>query len=169
MQPLADLIESLPVPVVAAIHGYCLGGGLELALACDLRPRRTGATARPARGRLGLLPGGGGTQRARGWSAPGRAAWLIMSGERLDAPRAERGASSSSSSTTSTRASSGSPARSRRRARPRSRAEAAASCDPEARSDALELAAFAGCVASADGREGVAAFLEKRAPAWPGQ
>ena len=89
LQPLADLIESAPVPVVAAIHGYCLGGGLEIALACDIRIAHAGAQLGFPEVKLGLLPGGGGTQRAPRLIGPGRTAWLVMSGERLSAAQAE--------------------------------------------------------------------------------
>ena len=64
IQPLCDLIESLPFPVVAAIHGHCLGGGLEVALACDLRIADRSASLALPEVRLGLIPGGGGTAAA---------------------------------------------------------------------------------------------------------
>src|SRR5262249_54176120 len=89
IQPVADLIESAPVPVIAAIHGYCLGGGLEIALACDLRIAHVDAQLGFPEVNLGLLPGGGGTQRAPRLIAPGRARWLVMSGERIPASTAE--------------------------------------------------------------------------------
>src|SRR4029077_11247072 len=64
--PLADVLHELfvvmdgyPRPVIAAIHGYCLGGGLELALACDLRVAHVDAQLGLPEGRLGLLPRGG--------------------------------------------------------------------------------------------------------------
>ncbi|HST14555.1 MAG TPA: enoyl-CoA hydratase-related protein, partial [Gaiellaceae bacterium] len=60
IQPVADLIEAAPVPVVAAIHGFCLGGGLELALGCDVRIAHAGAQLGFPEVNLGLLPGGGG-------------------------------------------------------------------------------------------------------------
>ena len=74
IQPVADLIESAPVPVVAAIHGYCLGGGLEIALACDFRIATRDAQLGFPEVNLGLLPGGGGTQRAPRLISRGRAA-----------------------------------------------------------------------------------------------
>ena len=89
IQPLADLIESLPFPVVAAIHGHCLGGGLEVALACDIRIAQTAASVALPEVRLGLIPGGGGTQRLPRLVGPGRARWLILSGERISAAQAE--------------------------------------------------------------------------------
>src|SRR5207244_2162105 len=89
IQPAADLIESVGVPVVAAIHGYCLGGGLEIALACDFRIARRDTQLGFPEVNLGLLPGGGGTQRAPRLISPGRARWLTMSGDRIDAATAE--------------------------------------------------------------------------------
>jgi enoyl-CoA hydratase/3-hydroxyacyl-CoA dehydrogenase len=89
IQPVADLIEHAPVPVVAAIHGYCLGGGLEIALACDFRIAQRDAQLGFPEVNLGLLPGGGGTQRAPRLISPGRAHWLVMSGERIPAETAE--------------------------------------------------------------------------------
>ncbi|MGH3049534.1 MAG: enoyl-CoA hydratase/isomerase family protein, partial [Gaiellaceae bacterium] len=89
IQPAADLIEAASVPVVAAIHGYCLGGGLEIALACDFRIATRDAQLGFPEVNLGLLPGGGGTQRAPRLISPGRARWLIMSGERIPAETAE--------------------------------------------------------------------------------
>ena len=89
IQPLCDLIESLPLPVVAAIHGHCLGGGLEVALACDLRIADATASLALPEVRLGLIPGGGGTQRLPRLIGPSRAAWLMFSGERVSAARAE--------------------------------------------------------------------------------
>ena len=89
IQPAADMIESAPVPVVAAIHGYCLGGGLEIALACDFRIATRDAQLGFPEVNLGLLPGGGGTQRAPRLISPGRARWLTMSGERIPAETAE--------------------------------------------------------------------------------
>ena len=88
IQPAADLIEQAPVPVVAAIHGYCLGGGLEIALACDVRIAHRDAQLGFPEVNLGLHPGGGGTQRAPRLISPGRARWLTMSGERIDAATA---------------------------------------------------------------------------------
>ena len=167
IQPLADLIESLAVPVVAAIHGHCLGGGLELALGCDLRLAHSGAGLALPEVRLGLIPGGGGTQRAPRLIGPGRAAWLTMSGERLTALEAERwglvefvvddldegiervAGTIASQSPHSVR-----------------ELKRLLRATRERRDDRLELEAFARCLRSEEGREGIAAFLEKRAPDW---
>jgi len=77
-------------PTIASIHGYCLGGGLEIALACDLRIASTDATfglPEPARG---LIPGGGGTQRLPRLIGLGRALDLLLTAERIDAAEAHR-------------------------------------------------------------------------------
>jgi enoyl-CoA hydratase/carnithine racemase len=83
-----EQLAALPKPVVAAIHGYCLGGGLELALACDLRVADgTAMLGFPEVG-IGILPSSGGTARATRLLGPARAKQLILLGERLDASQA---------------------------------------------------------------------------------
>lgn len=83
-----ESLDAVSKPVIAVIHGYCMGGGLELALACDIRFAAPGALfALPETG-LGLIPGGGGTQRLARVVAPGRALDLLLSGDRLSAEQA---------------------------------------------------------------------------------
>ena len=83
-----EAVDRVAKPVVAAIHGYCMGGGLELALACDLRFASPDAVlALPETG-LGLIPGGGGTQRLPRLVGPGRALDILLTGKRLDADEA---------------------------------------------------------------------------------
>jgi enoyl-CoA hydratase/carnithine racemase len=85
-----DRVGRIAKPVIAAIHGYCLGGGLELALACDIRIGAPGAVfALPETG-LGLIPGGGGTQRLPRLVGLGRALDMMLVGERVDADEALR-------------------------------------------------------------------------------
>lgn len=82
-------LATLPVPAIAAIEGACLGGGLELALCCDLRVAADGARLGLPETRLGVVPGSGGTQRLPRLVGPGRAKQLILTGELLDAAAAE--------------------------------------------------------------------------------
>lgn len=83
-----EALDRAEKPVIAAIHGYCMGGGLELALACDIRFAAPDAVlALPETG-LGLIPGGGGTQRLPRVVGYGRALDLLLSNERVAAPQA---------------------------------------------------------------------------------
>jgi enoyl-CoA hydratase/carnithine racemase len=170
IQPVADMLEAAPVPVIAAIHGYCLGGGLEIALACDFRIATRDAQLGFPEVNLGLLPGGGGTQRAPRLTGAGRASWLIMSGERIPAEQAvawglvefvvddlDEGIA--------------------RYVEPLDKHSPHALRQikqllretRDARDDEREVAAFVTCLNSEDGQEGVAAFLEKRAANWTGR
>jgi enoyl-CoA hydratase len=83
-----DAIAAIPRPVIAAIHGYALGGGLELAMACDLRI--AGETARLGQPEilLGIVPGAGATQRLARLVGPARAKELIWSGRQIRADEA---------------------------------------------------------------------------------
>jgi enoyl-CoA hydratase/3-hydroxyacyl-CoA dehydrogenase len=170
IQPVADLIEQTAVPVVAAIHGYCLGGGLELALACDFRIATRDAQLGFPEVNLGLLPGGGGTQRAPRLISPGRARWLTMSGERIDADTAERWGLVEfvvdDLETGITRYVEPLDGQSPHALR---QIKALLHETRDARSDHREVEAFAACLSSDDGQEGVAAFLEKRQANWTGR
>ncbi len=77
-------------PVIAAIHGYCLGGGLEIALACDLRIASPDAVFALPETKLGLIPGGGGTQRLPRIVGFGKALDLLLTGDQIDAAEAYR-------------------------------------------------------------------------------
>ena len=90
MQRLFGAVAELPVPTVAAIRGAAAGGGLELALACDLRIAGEGARLGLPEIGLGLIPGAGGTQRASRLLGPGRAAQLVLEGRLITAMEAER-------------------------------------------------------------------------------
>ncbi|HEX6360647.1 enoyl-CoA hydratase/isomerase family protein [Actinophytocola sp.] len=82
------LLELAPKPVVAALNGHALGGGAELALACDVRILHARATFGFPETRLGIFPGAGGSQRLPRLIGPHRAKRLIMDGTRLSAPEA---------------------------------------------------------------------------------
>jgi enoyl-CoA hydratase len=86
-----SVFEELSVPVIAAINGYCLGGGLQLALACDIRIAADNAMfSCPEVSLLGIVPDLGGTQRLPRIIGPGQAKRLIFTGRRIDAAEAVR-------------------------------------------------------------------------------
>lgn len=88
LRALLDGLEALPQVVVAALNGAALGGGLELALACDLRVAAEGALMGLPEVGLGIIPGGGGTQRLPRLIGAGRALDLILTGRRVGAAEA---------------------------------------------------------------------------------
>lgn len=87
-QEVFSLIESYPWPVIAAINGYALGGGLELALACDIRVASERAKVGQPEVNLGVIPGFGGTQRLPRLIGPGRAFDLLYTGRMVGAEEA---------------------------------------------------------------------------------
>jgi enoyl-CoA hydratase/carnithine racemase len=84
----AERVADLPQPTLSAISGYCIGGGLELALATDFRIAEENADFRFPEVALGILPSWGGTQRAVRLLGPARAKELVLLRERVDAPTA---------------------------------------------------------------------------------
>ena len=89
-QGVLNLIENLGKPVVAAINGFALGGGCETAMACTIRVATEDAKFGQPEVKLGVLPGGGGTQRLPRLVGKGRALQLILSGEMISAQEAYR-------------------------------------------------------------------------------
>jgi enoyl-CoA hydratase/carnithine racemase len=88
--PWIESFDRVSKPVIASIHGYCFGGGLEIALACDLRIASADARfALPETG-LGLIPGGGGTQRLPRLVGLPKALDMLITGDRIDAAEALR-------------------------------------------------------------------------------
>jgi enoyl-CoA hydratase len=88
IQRLGHRMDAAAKPFVAAIRGYCLGGGLELAMCCDVRVCADDATLGQPEIKLGLIPGGGGTQRLPRLVGHGRAMFLNLTGEFVDAETA---------------------------------------------------------------------------------
>jgi enoyl-CoA hydratase len=168
-QGVTALIEHLPLPVVAAVHGTCVGGGCEIALACDLIVASEDATFGQPEINLGVMPGWGGTRRLprRVGAALGR--WWIFSGEPVGAEEARR---QGLVLKVVQRAEllPASVALAETLAKKPALALAAAkyavnnSLDPEvARGLRYELALWSHLFGTPDQREGMSAFLEKRA------
>lgn len=85
-----DIMATFPKPVIAMINGFCLGGGCELAASCDVRVASEKARFGQPEIKLGLIPGGGGTQRLPRLIGTGQTMRLVLSGEMIDAAEAGR-------------------------------------------------------------------------------
>jgi enoyl-CoA hydratase/carnithine racemase len=169
-----DAVARIPKPVVAAITGYALGGGCELALACDWRVVAADAKLGQPEIRLGLIPGAGGTQRLARLVGPARAKDLIFSGRMVDADEALRiglvdrvvpPAEVYAAAVELVSAYAKGPALALRAAK--LAVDGGLSVDL-ASGLALESQLFAALFATGDCREGVAAFIDKRAPRFTG-
>ncbi len=170
-----DEIAAYPKPTIAMINGYALGGGCELALACDIRIAARSAKLGQPEIRLGLLPGGGGTQRLPRLVGSGRALRMILAGDAVSAEEAERiGLVDQVVDDSELRAGVTSLARqiaahSPLTLRLAKEAVRAAFEAPLPAGLALERELFITAFASADRVEGVRAFLEKRAANFAGE
>lgn len=163
----------LPQPAIAAVHGFALGGGCELALSCDvIVADETAVLGLPEAG-VGLVPGCGGTQLLARRVGPGRAAELIFSGRKIEVAEAAaiglvdrvagRGEARVAALELARQIAANSPVavRAAKRAlRNGAGLGLAAALD-------VEDAAWRTAASSADRREGIAAFAEKRKPSWP--
>ena len=166
---------ALPQPAIAAVHGYALGGGCELALSCDVIVADATAQIGLPEASVGLVPGCGGTQLLARRIGPGRAADMIFSGRRAGAEEAHAigladrlvpaGTARTSALELASQIAANSPVavRAAKQAlRNGAGLSLAAALD-------VEDAAWRTAAGSADRREGIAAFVEKRRPVWPSQ
>lgn len=87
---IVDLVDAFPKPVIASINGFCLGGGCELAMGCDIRIASDKARLGQPEVNLGLLPGAGGSQRLPRLVGLGTAYKMLFSGDMVDADEALR-------------------------------------------------------------------------------
>ena len=167
---LFEIVESLPQPVVAVINGFALGGGLELAMACDFRLAGAGVQVGLPEVLLGIIPGFGGTQRLKSLVGLARARDLVCSGRRLGAEEAlswglvdrvfpaERLWEESVSFAGELAKKSASSLEQAKRVLNATRNL------PLEEGLEVENEAFARCFEHPDSREGIRAFLEKRRP-----
>src|SRR3984893_5345906 len=174
-QGVLDLIENLGKPVIAAINGFALGGGCEAAIAWTIRLAAEHAKFGQPEVRLGLLPGGGGTQRLPRLVGKGRALQLILSGETISAQEAYRiglvnevvpaASLIDRAETILKQITANAPIA------VKFSLEAANRGLQISQSEglALEASYFGICAATEDKKEGTSAFLEKRAPKFRGR
>jgi len=175
IQKLAARMDAGRTPVIAAIHGYCLGGGLELAMACDIRIAAEDAQLGQPEIKLGLIPGGGGTQRLPRLVGHGRALYLNLSGDPISGAQAyEWGLVEKVVPRGQLLETALGVARTLAGRSPHSMAVikrlASETRDlPLAEGLRREAQGFLECISSEDGAEGVMAFLEKREPSFTGR
>jgi len=166
-------VLNLPQPTVAAVHGFALGGGCELALSCDILVADESAILGLPEVSIGLVPGGGGTQLALRRLGPGRAADVVLTGRRIGAEEAASlglvdrlvpaGSARAAAREIAEQIAKNSPVATRAAKRALRHGwglDYAAAMD-------VEDAAWRTAATSADRREGIAAFNEKRPPVWP--
>jgi enoyl-CoA hydratase/carnithine racemase len=175
MRAMFDSMRAIPQPTIASVFGYALGGGFELALSCDLVVASDEAMFGFPETKVGIVPGGGGTQVLARRIGMARAKDLILTGRRIGAEEARdiglvqrvvpRAGLAETTMAMAREICSNSPVGVR---------EAKAAIDrglevPLQQGLELEDAAWRRAVASEDRREGIAAFNEKRAPNWKGR
>jgi enoyl-CoA hydratase len=174
-QKVLDLIENLGKPVIAAVNGFALGGGCETAMACTIRIAVETAKFGQPEVKLGLLPGGGGTQRLPRLVGKGRALQIILSGGMISAAEAYRiglvnevvAAANliASAEEILKQIASNAPVS----VRLSLQAVNKGMDTSQSEGFALEASYFGLCAATEDKKEGTSAFLEKRAPQFHGR
>jgi enoyl-CoA hydratase len=167
--------EDFPKPLIAMINGFCLGGGCELALSCDIRIASEKARFGQPEINLGIIPGGGGTQRLTRLVGEGKAMQMILSGEMIDAQEALRlGLVNEVHAVADLEAKTMELANKIAEKSPVALAMAKTAVKAAARTTLREgldqeIDLFALCFSSEDKEEGVRAFLEKRKPDFKGR
>jgi enoyl-CoA hydratase len=170
-----ELLETMPKPTIAAINGYALGGGLELALACDLRVAASTAKLGQPEINLGILPGWGGSIRLARTTTLGFAKELIYSGRTIDAAEALRhglvnAVYEPSELATKTRELAGGLAAKSPLALAYAKEATNLALQGQHRTNLeIEARLFAMAFSSQDQKEGMAAFVEKREPRFTGR
>ncbi len=172
---LFNSIEIFPKPVIAMVNGFCLGGGNELALACDLRICSENARFSQPEINLGIIPGGGGTQRLTRMVGEGRSMEMILTGDMIDAETAHRfGLVNHVYPAEELRAKTMELAAKIAEKAPIALQLAKEAVKFASRSNLdeglrREVDLFAICFSTEDKKEGVSAFLEKRKPDFKGK
>ncbi len=173
-QRLFDAIAAMHKPVIAAVNGFALGGGCELAMACHVRVAATGARFGQPEVKLGLIPGYGGTQRLPRLVGRGRALELLLTGATIDAATAHAwGLVNRVVEQATLREAAQQMAQEMLAVAPMAVARCLEAVElglglPLDLAQQHEAALFGLCFATQDMQEGTAAFLEKRAPRFTG-
>jgi enoyl-CoA hydratase len=173
-QQVFDAIEGMPKVVIAAVNGFALGGGCELAMACHLRVASENARFAQPEVNLGILPGYGGTQRLPRLIGRGRALEMILTGDFVSAQRAyEMGLANmvvpAGEAVTAAKTLARKIAGKAPRAIEASLRAVYAADGTQAQGQAFEAALFGQTSATEDLKEGASAFLNKRPPSWTGR
>jgi enoyl-CoA hydratase/carnithine racemase len=168
-------ILQLPQPAVAAVHGFALGGGCEIAMSCDIVVADETAVVGLPEVTIGLVPGGGGTQLALRRLGPGRAADVVLTGRRIPAGEARdlglvdrlapAGSAKALALEIAEQIAANSPVATRAA---KTALRNGWGLDYRSAMD-VEDAAWRTAAFSDDRREGIAAFNDKRKPSWPGR
>lgn len=169
-----NVIENSTKPIIAAINGFALGGGLELAMACHVRIASKSAKLGLPEVSLGLIPGYGGTQRLTQLVGKGRALEIILSGDMIDANEAYRIGLVNQLCDPDNLVEAADKMLERIFLRSPSAVSAAISAVNSAQKEGVdgfevEINQFSNCFSSADFKEGVSAFMEKRKPQFTGK
>lgn len=172
---LFNSIDTFPKPVIAMVNGFCLGGGNELAMACDIRIASENARFSQPEINLGIMCGGGGTQRLPKLVGEGRAMEMVLTGDMIDAATAERfGLVNHVYPAADLEAETMSLAEKIAEKAPIALQLSKEAVKFASRSNLdeglrREVDLFAICFSTEDKKEGVAAFLEKRKPEFKGR